>query len=140
VRVFFLVAFATACSNGQPPPIGDSDGGPPPYTDDAFVPIYIDAGDAGAALELDFAGACQSQGLVPVWRFFDFQTHTPLDSAPVMRPGDVLNMRCTYDNSMDNRFVRTALDQQGLDVPIDVGLGETTLDEMCLGVFGVALE
>lgn len=65
---------------------------------------------------------------------------TSLDSVPVVRPGDVLNMRCTYDNSMGNRFVRTALDQQGLDVPIDVGLGETTLDEMCLGVFGIALE
>ena len=86
MRVFVLLAFAnaTACSNGQPPPIGDSDGAPA-YTDDAFVPpVFVDAGDAGAAEVLDFAGPCQSQGLVPVWRFFDFQTHTPLDSALVI--------------------------------------------------------
>lgn len=81
----FLFVFLVACSNGQPPPIGDSDGGPPAYTDDAIVPpIFVDAGDAGTAEELDFAGPCQSQGLVPVWRFFDFQTHTPLDSALVI--------------------------------------------------------
>ena len=81
----FLFVFLVACSNAQPPPIGDSDGGPPPYTDDALVPpVYVDAGDAGTAEELDFAGPCQTQGLVPVWRFFDFQTHTPLDSALVI--------------------------------------------------------
>jgi hypothetical protein len=83
--VRILVVLFVACSNGQPPPIGDTDGGPPPYTDDALVPpIYIDAGDAGTAEELDFAGPCNSQGLIPVWRFFDFQTHTPLDSALVI--------------------------------------------------------
>jgi hypothetical protein len=65
---------------------------------------------------------------------------TPLASAPAIRPGDVLTMRCSYDNSMANPFVRTALDQQGISVPIDVQLGETTLDEMCLGAFGIALE
>lgn len=64
----------------------------------------------------------------------------PLSSMPLVRPGDVINMRCTYDNSMQNRFVRSALEQQSIDVPIDVHLGENTLDEMCLGVFGVALE
>jgi hypothetical protein len=80
-----LVVFLVACSNGQPPPIGDNEGGPPPYTDDALVPpTFVDADDAGTAEDLDFAGPCQSQGLVPVWRFFDFQTHTPLDSALVI--------------------------------------------------------
>jgi hypothetical protein len=75
---------AVACSNAQPPPIGDSDGGPSQYTDDAFTPpVFVDAGDAGAEEQIDFAGVCTSQGLVPVWRFFDFQTHTPLDSALV---------------------------------------------------------
>ena len=84
MRVFVLFAFVVACSNGQPPQIGDSDGAPP-YTDDAFTPpVFVDAGDAGAAEQLEFAGPCNSQGLVPAWRFFDFQTHTPLDSALVM--------------------------------------------------------
>jgi len=71
-------------------------------------------------------------------RFYAFDA--PLSSVPTVRPGDVVNMRCTYDNSMGNPFVRTALQQVGMDVPLDVHLGETTLDEMCLGVFGVSLE
>jgi hypothetical protein len=79
----------------------------------------------------------------PAWdfnwqRFYYYDA--PLDSVPVAAPGDVLTMRCTYDNSMDNPFVRQALAEQGLDAPTDVKLGETTLNEMCLGVFGVALE
>jgi hypothetical protein len=73
-----------ACSNSQPPPIGDSDGAPQ-YSDDAYAPpVFVDAGDAGTSEQLEFAGPCTSQGLVPVWRYFDFQTHTPLDSALVM--------------------------------------------------------
>ncbi len=62
----------------------------------------------------------------------------PLEALPVLKGGDTLHMRCTYDNSLDNPFVREALDDQGLTEPRDVLLGEETLDEMCLGVFGVA--
>jgi hypothetical protein len=46
-------------------------------------------------------------------------------------------MQCRYDNSMGNPNVRDALREQGLDAPRDVSMGEATLDEMCLGVFGV---
>jgi hypothetical protein len=63
---------------------------------------------------------------------------TPLDEVPVARPGDQLLFSCRYDNSMDNPFVREALEQQGLSAPRDVHLGEETLDEMCLGAFAVA--
>jgi hypothetical protein len=63
---------------------------------------------------------------------------TPIDQAPTAKPGDILNLSCTYDNSMDNRFVAEALREQMLDAPRDVKLGEETLDEMCLGVFGLA--
>jgi len=62
----------------------------------------------------------------------------PLDEVPTAKPGDSLFMRCTYDNSMSNPFVVDALEEQGLDAPVDVYLGEETLDEMCLGVFGIA--
>ena len=62
----------------------------------------------------------------------------PLDEVPTAKPGDYLYMRCTYDNSMSNPYVVDALADQGLDAPVDVYLGEETLDEMCLGVFGVA--
>lgn len=52
---------------------------------------------------------------------------------PQMDDGDVLRIRCIYDNSTDNPFVRKALAELGLPAPIDVKLGENTLDEMCLG-------
>lgn len=62
----------------------------------------------------------------------------PLADLPTAGPGDVLEFRCTYDNSLDNPFVREALDEQGLTEPHDVHLGEESLDEMCLGAFAVA--
>jgi hypothetical protein len=62
----------------------------------------------------------------------------PLDEVPTAKPGDFLYMRCTYNNSMSNPYVVDALAEQGLSEPVDVYLGEETLDEMCLGVFGVA--
>jgi peptidylprolyl isomerase len=63
----------------------------------------------------------------------------PLDQAPVVRAGDEIVMRCTYNNSMSNPYVVQALAEQGLGAPVDVYLGEETLDEMCLGIFGVAI-
>lgn len=62
-----------------------------------------------------------------------------VEELPAVYPGDVLDMRCTYDNSLENPFVREALEEQGLEEPVDVKLGDETLDEMCLGVFGVAI-
>jgi hypothetical protein len=64
----------------------------------------------------------------------------PLDEVPFIQRGDRLELRCTYDNSMDNPFVARALEDAGLDAPVDVTLGESTLDEMCLGVFALASE
>jgi len=59
------------------------------------------------------------------------------DQLPVINSADKLHMRCVYDNTLDNRYVSLALDQQGKDQPVDVPLGEDTLDEMCLGAFGL---
>jgi hypothetical protein len=76
----------------------------------------------------------------PKWNFNWQRTYeydVEIDDLPMIRPGDELIMRCTYDNSMQNPFVKDALFERGLAGPIDVRLGEETLDEMCLGVFGV---
>lgn len=70
-------------------------------------------------------------------RFYPYDA--PLDQVPRVREGDKLYLRCTYNNSMSNPFVARALAEQGLDAPVDVHLGEETLDEMCLGVMGVAV-
>ena len=77
----------------------------------------------------------------PKWDFNwqrGYQYDVPIDQAPTVKAGDVLNLRCTYDNSSRNSFVQNALAEQGLTEPRDVVLGEETLDEMCLGVFGLA--
>lgn len=88
-------------------------------------------------------GSSQCMLQTPNWDFNWQRVYyydTPLASAPVANFGDVIQMRCTYDNTMDNPQVVTALGQQGLTAPRTVTLGETSLDEMCLGAFGVAVE
>lgn len=86
-------------------------------------------------------GECLLQ--TPRW---DFQWQrlysydTDLETVPRVRPGDSVYLRCVYNNSMSNPFVVKALAEQGLKAPQDVVLGEATLDEMCLGVFGVAVK
>jgi mono/diheme cytochrome c family protein len=100
--------------------------------------------DMRIAIERSQAGAepdseCLLQ--TPDWDFNwqrGYLYDIPIEDAPSMKAGDVLNLRCTYDNSMQNRFVSEALLEQGLSAPRDVFLGEETLDEMCLGIFGVA--
>lgn len=76
----------------------------------------------------------------PAWDF-NWQRGYAYDASfeklPTMKNGDVLTVRCRYDNSMDNPFVRAALDEQGLPAPVDVRLGEDTLDEMCLAAIGI---
>lgn len=62
-----------------------------------------------------------------------------LDEMPLAIGGDNIYLRCEYDNSMNNPYVVEALQEQGLDAPVDVILGDETLDEMCLGVFGIAV-
>lgn len=65
---------------------------------------------------------------------------TDLETVPRVVPGDSVYLKCTYNNSMSNPFVVKALGEQGLKEPKEVRLGEETLDEMCLGVFGVAVK
>ena len=98
--------------------------------------LWIDRADAGDEPESE----CLLQ--TPEWDFNwqrGYQYDAPLDEVPTVKSGDVLTMNCVYDNSMGNPFVAEALDSQGLDAPVDVYLGETTLDEMCLGIFGLAI-
>ena len=73
----------------------------------------------------------------PEWNFAWQRAYlydTPIEDLPRFLPGDVLEMRCKYDNTMKNPFVAKALKDQKLQSPVDVFLGESTLDEMCLAV------
>jgi len=56
---------------------------------------------------------------------------------PTIKYGDVLHLRCQYDNTVGNGFVAAALKEQGLSAPVPVKLGEDTLDEMCLTGLGI---
>jgi hypothetical protein len=76
----------------------------------------------------------------PAWNFNWQRGYTydgDIDKLPTLNAGDKIKLRCTYDNSLANPFVADALKQQGLTAPQTVKLGETTLDEMCLGAFQV---
>ncbi len=55
----------------------------------------------------------------------------PFEHLPVLRAGDKVRVRCTYDNSIANRRLGTELRDRGLQ-PMDVFLGDGSLDEMCL--------
>lgn len=90
------------------------------------------------------AGEPESECLIqtPRWNFNwqrSYSYDAPLDEVPVVSSGDKVYLRCRYNNSMSNPFVVQALAEQGIDAPRDVYLGEETLDEMCLGVIGVAV-
>jgi hypothetical protein len=70
-------------------------------------------------------------------RFYAYDA--PLQDLPTLRYGDTIGLGCMYDNSMENPFVQRALKEQGLIAPVDVRLGEETLDEMCVAGFQVVL-
>jgi hypothetical protein len=69
-----------------------------------------------------------------------YEIDAPISNMPRVHAGDLLRMRCTYDNTLDNPFVKRALAEQGLTEPVDVYLGDGSLDEMCLVAVGVAYE
>lgn len=73
----------------------------------------------------------------------DWQSLYTIDAAlggyPTLAAGDVLSLRCTYDNSLANPSLVEALAEYGLDAPIDVYMGSAGLDEMCMFVYGVAI-
>ena len=75
---------------------------------------------------------------IPKWDFNwqrVYHYNTSLDTLPSLRQFDQVTLKCTYDNTLQNPKVQDALSQQGLKQPKDVKLGETTQDEMCLGIF-----
>lgn len=77
----------------------------------------------------------------PRWNF-GWQRLYAYDAAladtPGLAPGDVIELACRYENTPDNPFVVQMLAEYNFNAPIDVGLGERTLDEMCLSILGIA--
>ena len=80
---------------------------------------------------------------VPEWDFSwqrNYVFDLPNDKLPGLDPGDINYLRCTYNNSLQNKALALALKSKGLDKPKDISLGEETLDEMCLLFAGVMLK
>jgi hypothetical protein len=71
---------------------------------------------------------------------FDWQRYytydAELDDLPKLNPGDVLDIRCTYNNTLQNRFMSRWLDDAGQAEPQAVTYGSRTVDEMCQVLLG----
>ncbi|MGB1700044.1 MAG: hypothetical protein ACPHRO_08835 [Nannocystaceae bacterium] len=77
----------------------------------------------------------------PSWDFNwqrSYAYDVPIGESVQVESGDIVRVRCTYDNTLDNPSVLEALAEVGATEPMDVVLGEGTLDEMCLAGVGVA--
>ena len=46
-----------------------------------------------------------------------------------LNDGDRIEIKCSYDNTLANPFVRRMLDEENLSQPIDVLLGDETTNE-----------
>jgi hypothetical protein len=65
-----------------------------------------------------------------------YQYDAPAAELPALAIGDTVEVKCTYDNTLANPYVQLALEEQGLSAPVDILMGEQTLDEMCIVLFG----
>ncbi len=68
-----------------------------------------------------------------------YQYDAPLDKLPSVQAGDIVDIKCTWNNTLENPFVQRMLADSGLSQPIDVTLGEQTTNEMCLEIFGLSI-
>ncbi len=77
------------------------------------------------------------------WNFDWQRTYTydtSLDSLPSIAAGDVIDIKCKWNNTLQNPFVQRMLIDSNLPMrPIDLTLGEETNDEMCLEIFGLSI-
>jgi hypothetical protein len=78
---------------------------------------------------------------IPQWNFswqrqyaYDIPDPTML---PSISAGDTLTVRCTYNNTMSNPALASQLTSEGMTQTQNIGLGESTTDEMCLAIMTV---
>lgn len=78
------------------------------------------------------------------WNFDWQRTYiydTSLDRLPTVQQGDVIDITCHWNNTIENPFVQRMLDDSHLPpTPVDITLGEQTTNEMCLEIFGLAVD
>ncbi len=90
---------------------------------------------AAIDVKIDLARGADTQCLLQdKWDFHWQRMYTyaaPVEKLPTLEPGDMIKLRCTYDNAMSNRRLGPELKARGQTVTT-IHLGEQTLDEMCL--------
>jgi hypothetical protein len=78
------------------------------------------------------------------WNFDWQRTYlydAPISGLPSVAPGDVIDIQCHWNNTIENPFVQRALKDANLVAPVDITLGEgNSTDEMCLEIFGISVD
>lgn len=69
-----------------------------------------------------------------------YEYDSSIDQDVRLRAGDILHVKCVYDNTLANAALAEALAEVGENAPVDVSMGEGTLDEMCLAGVGVGVK
>ncbi|MEZ4382963.1 MAG: hypothetical protein R3A79_16675 [Nannocystaceae bacterium] len=103
-----------------------------------FPHMHLVGASMEVTLEHDGAEACLAP--LPHWDFDWQRTYVydaPFSELPRVQNGDVLKVRCTYNNSLSNQGLAKALAEEGIGAPIDMQVGEDTLDEMCVAIVGI---
>jgi hypothetical protein len=123
--------------------LGDDGEVPPIYVFGVFNHMHYVGTDMRLSMKhADRGGAEECLLHTPHWdfswqRFYAYDR--PIEQLTRIGPGDVFEMFCKYDNSLGNPYVMRALKEQGMMEPIDVHLGEQTLDEMCVSALQVVV-
>lgn len=60
----------------------------------------------------------------------------PFERLPPIAVGDILDLQCSWNNTVDNPFMQRLLVDTHRGQPFDVPFGEQTSDEMCLTIMG----
>ena len=73
---------------------------------------------------------------------FDWQRtyayRAPFDRLPPIAAGDIVDIKCTWNNTLANPFLQRLLTETNSGQPFDVRFGEQTTNEMCLTILGIA--
>lgn len=106
------------------------------------VATHMHYAGAGMRIELDRPGSetsclLETPDWDPDWQRL-YQYDTAFDDLPEFRADDELLLSCVYDNSTANTRLMEALEAAGIDAPMEISLGDAALNEMCLGMFGLA--
>jgi hypothetical protein len=75
------------------------------------------------------------------WNFDWQRTYAfdaPFEQLPSIVEGDILDINCTWDNTINNPFTQRLLIDANVSQPFDVPFGDQTTNEMCLTILGVA--